>query len=124
MQMIYENQTNLLDPNKSEIVSLMISYIKGQLSPVCELKMDSLIENCEECKKLYNEVSLFFDTSDTLLYEIKNEQKVTKTREYIYTLGEIYDNIKISKQTEDTDCEEQYKEVFNLIEDTDCFCCG
>lgn len=124
MEMLNKNQTNLLDPNKSEIVSLMISYIKGELSPVCELKMDRLIENCDECKKLYKEVSLFFDPSDTLLYEIKNEQKVAKTREFIYALGEIYDNIGIQAQTQESDCEEQYKEVFNIIEDTDCFCCG
>ncbi len=122
--MTNRDQTNLLDPNKSEIVSLMISHIKGELSPVCELKMDSLIENCIECKKLYEEVSLFFDPGETLLFEIKNEEAITKTRKHVYALGELYDNIKIKEEATTVDCEGQYKEVFDLIEDTDCFCCG
>ena len=109
--------------NKVEVVSLMISHLKGELSPQSEIKMDHLIENCKECKKLYSEVNEFFDPSSALLYEIQNQEKVSRIRSLVFELGSLYDD-KIEERDNDLDCENEYKQVFNLIEDTHCDCCG
>lgn len=109
------------ESNKSEIISLMISHLKGELNPTCEIKMNSLINECSECKRLYKEVIDFFDPSEALLYGIQNQEKVSNTKELIFTLGEIHETTEISKKEVNLNYEEEF-EAFNLKEDSECFC--
>lgn len=79
-----------ISQQNTELVSLFIQYHKGELNPQCSNEIESIINNCEECKNLYNEVSEFYNYSDVLLYEIQNDEKMTKARNLLRNLSDDF----------------------------------
>ena len=71
---------------KTELTSLLIQYHLNELPESCMQIIEHKIETCEECKVLYNEISLIHDNSGALLFEIENPDVMNHHEEQLKNL--------------------------------------
>jgi len=74
------HQINKIDipQSNTELISLLIQYHLEELPQNCMIEIKSKIENCKECKDLYNEIKILHDGSGSLLFEIENPDVMQK----------------------------------------------
>ena len=70
----------------TELISLFIQYHKGELSGKSEIEIEKIIESCEECKMLYNDISSFYNHGEVLLYGIKNQERINNGKKLLNKL--------------------------------------
>lgn len=76
--------------DNEEIISLMIQFLKNELSSACSEKMENLISTCKECRELFDEVKFFFDEEDTLVFELLNKENIEESRQKFQSISSAY----------------------------------
>jgi len=76
--------------DNEEVISLMIQFLKNELSPTCSEKIKNLIATCKECRELFEEVKFFFDEEDTLVFELLNKENIEESRQKFQSISSAH----------------------------------
>lgn len=97
----------------------MLQYLEGKLPPQSAQKVQAIIDNCEECATLFEEVKFFFDDTSTFLYEISHKEEIESSKRRFQRLvaSENGANRHIATPADIG------RQENNFDEDI-CFCCG
>lgn len=109
---------NPLTFDSCEVISLMIKHANNELPPAIHQKVSDLINNCEDCQKLYEEVHDFFNESETLLFEITHEEEIESSRRQLKQLIKSKGRASLTKSDE-----ADHRELLDVPDDG-CLCCG
>lgn len=100
-----------------EVITLMVMYLKGELSRQHAQKVENLIKNCEACQDLFEEVSFFFDDDATFLFEVTHQEEIEGLRNQFRQF--------VATQHGDKSHVSNFSSVESLSEELlnkDCFC--
>jgi tRNA U34 5-carboxymethylaminomethyl modifying GTPase MnmE/TrmE len=62
--------------NHVHVYSLFIQHVQSQLPGQTSKEIEKIINECEECKAIYEDILDFFDEEEALLFEMMNTEKI------------------------------------------------
>ncbi len=77
--MSFQNNIRFLSEDYSDVIQLMIEYVKcKKLDSSFDNGTEQLIQECKDCRILFEDIKIFLDEEDTMVYELLNEQVVNE----------------------------------------------
>lgn len=116
--------SNRIEINKqSEIISLFLQLNNNSLTKKCKKRVEKIINDCDECKTLYNEIQFFFNQQDTIVYELTHKKEILELRNdfKLFSKLHIADSLKME---EHNDCDSMLNELEDSFNNNECFYCG
>lgn len=103
-----------------ETRALMVKYIRNQLDPATTQKIARLIKECEDCRKLHQEVKAFINDPVDTEFSVRNEVILKDNERFLSELVMKYTNMNDSH----TDNIKQEPDVSSDFDIDDHLCCG
>ena len=86
--------------NEYETISLFIQYLNNELPAETSKAIEEKIEECENCRRVYEEVKSFFSAEDIFMFEFLNEEKIEKTRRKIRRIATKYTDTELEENSD------------------------
>lgn len=72
------------DQDSCEVISLMLQYFNDELPLHQKQEVETLINSSPAHRKLFEQVSFFFDDAATFLYEITHQEELAESRKWFF----------------------------------------
>ena len=121
--MPYDPSVDSLTPSKESLfaISVMLRYIRNELSKEEREKVAKAITNCKSCNRLHHEVSSMFNPLKIQAYELEYKEEIERTDRLFQDVYDFYEPLPPSAQSL-TKKKIPQKHIEQITED--CIGCG